>query len=205
MYKFFHKLHLWLSVPCGVIIFVTCLTGAMLILPLPDSIGTFAFRMHRWLMDVPEARGAITPGKIIVGVSTLCMVLILISGIVLWWPRAKSHFGQSLSIRCRSGWHHFWQSLHVAGGMYVVLFLLIMALTGLTWSFGWYREGFYTIFGGSDPEALRPIVRGLHTGAIGGTVTRIIWCTAAIVGATLPMTGYYLWLKPRKKHRSHKF
>ena len=26
-------------------------------------------------------------------------------------------------------------------------FLLAMALTGLTWSFGWYRTGFYKVFG----------------------------------------------------------
>ena len=39
------------------------------------------------------------------------------------------------------------QDLHVAGGMYALFFLLAMALTGLTWSFGWYRTGFYKVFG----------------------------------------------------------
>lgn len=31
--------------------------------------------------------------------------------------------------------------------MYILLFLLVMALTGLTWSFSWYRTGFYRLFG----------------------------------------------------------
>ena len=31
--------------------------------------------------------------------------------------------------------------------MYALFFLLAMALTGLTWSFGWYRTGFYKVFG----------------------------------------------------------
>ena len=30
---------------------------------------------------------------------------------------------------------------------YAALLLLILALTGLTWSFGWYRDAFYTAFG----------------------------------------------------------
>ena len=31
--------------------------------------------------------------------------------------------------------------------MYALLLLAVMALTGLTWSFGWYRTGFYSLFG----------------------------------------------------------
>ena len=34
------------------------------------------------------------------------------------------------------GFRRFWYDLHVAGGMYALFFLLAMALTGLTWSFG---------------------------------------------------------------------
>ena len=45
------------------------------------------------------------------------------------------------------GWRRFWYDLHVAGGMYTLIFLLAMALTGLTWSFSWYRTGFYKVFG----------------------------------------------------------
>ena len=37
--------------------------------------------------------------------------------------------------------------MHVAGGMYALFFLLAMALTGLTWSFPWYRTAFYKVFG----------------------------------------------------------
>lgn len=40
----------------------------------------------------------------------------------------------------------------VAGGMYALLLVLVMALTGLTWSFGWYRTAFYTVFGVDTPS-----------------------------------------------------
>ncbi|MBQ5626643.1 MAG: PepSY domain-containing protein, partial [Bacteroidaceae bacterium] len=35
----------------------------------------------------------------------------------------------------------------------------------------------------------------LHTGSWGGLLTRILSFLAALLGATLPLTGYYLWIK----------
>jgi hypothetical protein len=35
----------------------------------------------------------------------------------------------------------------------------------------------------------------LHTGSWGGLLTRILYFLAALFGATLPLTGYYLWIK----------
>ena len=40
---------------------------------------------------------------------------------------------------------------HVALGFYATIFLLIMALTGPTWSFGWYREAAYSLLG-AEPQ-----------------------------------------------------
>lgn len=227
MKKIFRKIHLWLSVPFGLIITLVCFSGAMLVfenevnewfrrdlyyvetvkespLPmdkllekvattLPDSVSVtgvsissdpgrayqvslskprraslyvdqytgevkgksersgffmFMFRMHRWLLDSmnPENEG-IFWGKMIVGVSTLLLVFVLISGIVIWWPRTRKALKNSLKITATKGWRRFWYDLHVAGGMYALIFLLAMALTGLTWSFPWYRTAFYKVFG----------------------------------------------------------
>jgi uncharacterized iron-regulated membrane protein len=45
----------------------------------------------------------------------------------------------------------------------------------------------------------------LHTGSWGGLLTRILYFLAALFGATLPLTGYYLWIKRLYgKHRSRK-
>ena len=35
----------------------------------------------------------------------------------------------------------------------------------------------------------------LHTGLWGGLLTRVLYFLAALLGATLPLTGYYLWVK----------
>ncbi|MCM1723011.1 PepSY-associated TM helix domain-containing protein [Bacteroides ovatus] len=227
MKKIFRKIHLWLSVPFGLIITLVCFSGAMLVFeneanewfrrdlyyvetvkesPLPmdkllekvattltDSVSVtgvsissdpgrayqvslskprraslyvdqytgevkgksersgffmFMFRMHRWLLDsMNPGNEGIFWGKMIVGVSTLLLVFVLISGIVIWWPRTRKALKNSLKITATKGWRRFWYDLHVAGGMYALIFLLAMALTGLTWSFPWYRTAFYKVFG----------------------------------------------------------
>ena len=105
------------------------------------------FRLHRWLLDSMTPDGGIFWGKMVVGVSTLMFVFVLVSGIVIWWPRTKKALKNSLKIVADKGRLRFWHDLHVAGGMYVLILLLAMALTGLTWSFPWYRAGFYKVFG----------------------------------------------------------
>jgi uncharacterized iron-regulated membrane protein len=42
---------------------------------------------------------------------------------------------------------------------------------------------------------VRGWVYAVHVGSWGGVVTRILNMLAALLGATLPLTGYYLWIK----------
>lgn len=199
MYKFLRKVHLWLSVPTGLVIALICATGCVLLFEPSHGGGAErseffldTMRLHRWLFDVPAEKGMMTSGKMIVGISTVAMVLVLISGIAMWWMRSRHALGANLKINLHHGWHSFWQSLHTAGGIWVVVFLLTMALTGLTWSFGWYRAGFNSLFGIAKGSH---VVYMVHSGAFGGIVTKILWLCAAAIGITLPFTGYYLWIR----------
>lgn len=381
MRKIFRNIHLWLSVPFGILITLICFSGAALVfekevmelchrelyfvkkveaapLPmeqlmtkvaatLPDSVSVtgvnissdperayqvtlskprrasmyvdqytgeitgkyerapffnFMFRMHRWLLDSMKQDGGIFWGKMIVGTSTLMFVFVLISGVVVWWPRTRKALKNSLKIVANKGWRRFWYDLHVVGGMYALVFLLAMALTGLTWSFQWYRTGFYKTFGvevqpsmghgnaaanatakggkrdgkpegregrgahryspytnwqqvyeqlaeanpdykqisvsdgsasvavprfgnqrGTDRYKFNPRngeitettlykdldnsgkIRGwiysVHVGSWGGMLTRILTFVAALIGASLPLTGYYLWIRKKIKRR----
>ena len=101
-------------------------------------------QLHRWLMFRGDSR---IIGKRIVGISTIVMVVILLTGLIVWLPKNRKMARNRLRIRFRSGWRIFWYDFHVAIGFYATLLLLVMALTGLTWSFGWYRNMFYSAFG----------------------------------------------------------
>lgn len=375
MKKIFRQIHLWLSIPFGLIITVICFSGAALVfeneimelcrhdfyyvskveetpLPagelaqkvaatLPDSISvtgisissdpakayqvnlskprrasvyidqytgeikgkyerapffTTMFKLHRWLLDSMKPDGGIFWGKIIIGVSTLMFVFVLISGIIIWIPHSTKALKNSLKISVNKGWKRFWYDLHIAGGLYTFIFLLALSLTGLTWSFSWYRTGFYKVFGvetmqgggghgaqaqtaahggdraqgrsGGENRERKPFspfanwqkvyeelkelspdykqitvsrgsatvsfnrlgnrraadrytfnprngeitgttlykdadtsgkIRGwiysVHVGSWGGWATRILSFLAALIGASLPLTGYYLWIR----------
>lgn len=155
-------------------------------------------QLHRWLMDIPAAKGEKTVGKTIVGISTLLMVVILISGLAIWLPKGSRMLRARLGLSCTKGWKRFLYDSHVSLGFYSLLLLLVMALTGLTWSFGWYREAFYAV-AGAEPGQLKGLIFSLHTGTWGGIWSKILYFMAALIGGTLPLTGYWLWLRRLKK------
>lgn len=368
MKNFFRKLHLWVSIPFGLVITVTCFTGALLVfedditllsyrhaahvipqgepLPLaqlmesvenslpgaeitgvtiPSSKSTAykvtvsnpnratyyvnqytgavngkyerleffrtTLRLHRWLLDRNPGNAGIFWGKRIVGASTISFVVILLTGLALWYPKNRKMLRNRLKIVFAKGKNRFWYDLHVAGGFYALLLLLAMALTGLTWSYRWYSDAFYGIVTGNDshsggrnvvsavsgatpqaggrneaanepvgkytpwqkaveavivenPDFARVVlsketvsvydsewgnsracdryefnpstgtletvqryadnakrskargwVYSVHVGSWGGFFSRLLAFCAAILGATLPLTGYYFWIR----------
>ena len=90
--------------------------------------------------------------------------------------------------------------LHSVLGLYASLILLVCALTGLMWSFQWYRDIVSFIF---DAEVKRgapiwKIVRALHFGTYAGMFSKIVTFIAALIGTSLPVTGYWMYLKRKK-------
>ncbi len=98
------------------------------------------FKLHRWLLLDTAI------GRPIVGVATLIFVILSISGIVLWFPNKKlkklkwKQLKPGLKIDWRGKWKRINHDLHVTLGFYSAIFLLIMSLTGLFWSFEWYKD-----------------------------------------------------------------
>ncbi|MCD8101564.1 MAG: PepSY domain-containing protein [Alistipes sp.] len=107
---------------------------------------TFIRRFHRWFL-FENRREGISWGKMVTGTSTLVFVVILLSGIVIWIPKTLAGLKKRLSVKRGVGRFRFWYDFHLSFGKMASLFLLVMALTGLTWSFDWYRNGFYKVFG----------------------------------------------------------
>ncbi|MGB3587882.1 MAG: PepSY-associated TM helix domain-containing protein [Tunicatimonas sp.] len=99
------------------------------------------FRLHRWLLLDTEV------GRPIVGVATLIFVFIILTGLVIWFPQRLKSWKQGLRIKFSGSWKRTNHDLHNALGFYSSFLLLIMALTGLQWSFEWYRTGLYNVLG----------------------------------------------------------
>ncbi|WP_207434733.1 PepSY-associated TM helix domain-containing protein [Sabulibacter ruber] len=102
--------------------------------------------LHRTLMVKGEP-GALNPGKIIVGGSTIIFVFIILTGLVIWFPKKLKNWKQGLMVKTSGNWKRINHDLHNSLGFYSSFFLLIMALTGLCWSFEWYRDGASAVLG----------------------------------------------------------
>jgi uncharacterized iron-regulated membrane protein len=98
--------------------------------------------LHRFLLSGNDGIG-----KKIVGFSTFFFFFILITGIVLWWPKTKAILRQRLKIKANSGWKRFNHDMHIVTGFYMSIFLVIIVLTGLTMSFNWISKGIFTLTG----------------------------------------------------------
>lgn len=82
-------------------------------------------------------------GKIITGTSALVFILMLITGIIIWWPRNKEVLKQSLSIKPNASFKRKTLDWHRALGFYASWIIIFTALTGIIWSFKWAENTMY--------------------------------------------------------------
>ncbi|WP_192346885.1 PepSY domain-containing protein [Algoriphagus sp. Y33] len=115
------------------------------VLKLNDEYADF-FRFildgHFYLWLPPEI------GQPVVASFTLVFLFMVISGLILWWPK-KKNLKQSLKIKWSARWRRKNYDLHKVLGFYVMTFALVFAVTGLVWGFLWFRDGvFFAASGG---------------------------------------------------------
>lgn len=84
-------------------------------------------------------------GQPVVASFTLVFLVMVISGLILWWPKKKKGVEKSFKIRWDARWRRKNYDLHQVLGFYVMIFALVFALTGLVWGFTWFRDGYYAM------------------------------------------------------------
>jgi len=84
-------------------------------------------------------------GQQITGWATLIFVVMLITGIVLWWPKNKAARKQRFWFQWKDStkWRRKNYDLHNIFGFYVASVAIIMAFTGLVWAFTWFQAIVY--------------------------------------------------------------
>lgn len=108
-------------------------------------------------------------GKPIVASACLVFLFILLSGLVLWWPKNKAARKQKIKIKRNVRWRRRNYDLHSVLGFYMFFFGFVFAFTGLIWGFQWFRNATYKIASGgesyqtySEPES-KPADNLLHS------------------------------------------
>lgn len=223
-----YRIHVWLSIPLGIIITLICLSGATLVfkneirdaLGMPRVVAQHSIQRtgrpdggtvadahgshHRHANANADAHGTTRKrdffsyvtrfhtslymgktGKMIVTYTTVFFILILVSGVWICWPRNRKQWRQRLSIAGNKGRFRLFYDLHVSLGFYALIWLLALAVTGAA-------IGMHLVPKGS---AAMTLFHEIHVGKWGGLVTKAITFAVSIIGASLPLTGYYLYFK----------
>lgn len=104
----------------------------------------FIQQLHRYLTMGPV-------GKQITGACALMLVFFVLSGLYLRWPKRHS-VKQWLAVKPQLKGRNFIWDLHAVVGTWVVIFYLILACTGLYWSYDWWRNGMFKVLGVERPQ-----------------------------------------------------
>jgi sulfite reductase (NADPH) flavoprotein alpha-component len=94
----------------------------------------FMLQLHRFL-----AMG--DTGRQITGACTLILVFFCLSGLYLRWPRQWRNWRAWLTLDWKKKGRSFNWDLHSVAGTWCLVFYLLAALTGLSWSYEWYNKG----------------------------------------------------------------
>lgn len=91
-------------------------------------------------------------GSTIVGSSVLLFIITLLSGLFLWWPKNRKVAVKRLKINFSTKWKRLNYDLHQVLGFYAFLVALVIAATGLVWSFKWWETSIYWLMDGKRPN-----------------------------------------------------
>lgn len=76
-------------------------------------------------------------GSVLVELAACWAIVLIISGLYLWWPRSPAGLGGVLYPRLHDGNRRFWKDLHSVTGIWVSFFALFLLLSGLPWALVW--------------------------------------------------------------------
>ncbi len=97
---------------------------------LRSDFFTIVQALHMYLL-LPSA-----VGEWVVGVAIAIFLVMLGTGLVLWWPRRRHERRQRLTIKWGAKWRRLNYDLHQVLGFYLAAGAFVIALTGLFMSFG---------------------------------------------------------------------
>lgn len=91
----------------------------------------------RWVRTLHGQLHLGVRGSNLVELAASWTIVMLLTGLCLWWPRKRRGWGGILYPRLLSGGKQFWRDLHAVTGFWVVGLALFLIATGLPWAKFW--------------------------------------------------------------------
>lgn len=113
----------------------------MTVLVNPQTLAVVGTINEQWRLTnlSKEIHGGLmagTFGEIVVELVACWTIIMIITGLYLWWPRVKG-LGGALLPRLNQSNRIFWRDLHAVPGFILSLWMLVIISTGLPWSVVW--------------------------------------------------------------------
>ncbi|MEC5394721.1 PepSY-associated TM helix domain-containing protein [Bergeyella sp. RCAD1439] len=94
-------------------------------------------------------------GRQVVGASVLMFLGLLLSGLVLWFPKKMKYLKQGLTIKFKARFQRLNYDLHNVLGFYLMLFLAFIAITGLYVTYPWVKNALIVSLGGEPLSEIK--------------------------------------------------
>jgi uncharacterized iron-regulated membrane protein len=164
------------------------------------------------LLDVHDNLFAGPTGREVNGVGALALLVVALTGMVIWWPGVKT-WRRSLTVRRNLGWKRLVWHLHSMAGFWSLAFTLVFGVSGIYLAF---PDAVQDVADRLDPPTAANAgtrvadqviywVAYLHFGRINGIgipchgpgvcdqTTKAIWAIFGLAPAFMFVTGAILW------------
>jgi uncharacterized iron-regulated membrane protein len=111
-------------------------------------------------------------GQPVVGWATFIFVVMLVTGLILWWPKKwnKANRKSRLQIKTGARIKRLIYDLHNVLGFYIFLPVVLVALTGMVWAFPWFKAVVYVAASGSTKATASANVTSKPTAVTGNAM-----------------------------------
>jgi uncharacterized iron-regulated membrane protein len=181
------QVHFGIGAIAGAYLFLISLSGSAIVYR-NDFVGN---AVMAWLVDFHENLLGGSAGRLVNGIGALGLVLLSITGAIIWWPGIK-HWRRSLIVDWRAHFPRVNWDLHSALGFWSFPFVLVWGVSAVYFVF---PRAFNVLFR-IDPrdrftdEGLFWLTQ-LHFGRF-GRLAEAAWAILGLVPAILAFTGVFI-------------
>lgn len=181
------QIHLWIGAAATLYVLLLSITGSLIV---------FRNRFSRWFSAETVVRFhtnllAGSGGRAINGIGALCLLLLCLTGALIWWPGVR-HWRRSLTVNWKAHFARISWDLHSALGFWCWAWVLMWAASGIYFAFPGAFNALFIV----DPndrfsdEALYWLSQ-FHFGRF-GWVTEFLWVLLGFVPGILAFTGVFI-------------
>jgi uncharacterized iron-regulated membrane protein len=195
------QIHLWMGIALGLYVLIISASGSLIVFRreldralCPGTLITTASGRRvstvcepafvSWLAEFHDHLGFGRTGLLINGLGASAVILMCVTGAILWWP-GRSRWRRSLVLRRDVSAQRLLWDLHSVLGFWLLLLVLMWAVTGVYFAFP-------DTFNALGDNVIAGLVR-LHFGRTYGPWVESLWVMLGLVPAGLFITGALIW------------